>query len=332
MADTETHVLRDPQEPLKTLQLYRRLAFGKKHLFAASTTDAAEYFVVNPVPQKHSDTWRPIFYKGDNPKYTPASRAVARARRTSMWNSFRLQVGDGVHEIMENKRRKKEQRKYRTAQKFRKWFCMGPTPPKKELEEQQEVKGLVFPVKMKRSGFLKRTLKWELGGRSYRWTGTRRFRSGRTKGWKGISHDFKVFLSRPSQGSTLTYLQLVSSDGTVIATLEKDRWASYKRSEKTGGPPNKKKALLGALRIYALPECDTEHLQLPPKYEAAMSAQASEKKKKGETAKLNPKGPHSGNLTEEMIVFTCWIAVEGEHRLRYKVLDLIEEIGEYFQG
>ncbi|KAL6360093.1 hypothetical protein LRP88_05794 [Fusarium phalaenopsidis] len=266
-ADTETLVLNDVQKPLKTLQLYRRAALGKKHLFATSTADAAEYFIVNPVPQKHHDTWRPILYKGDNPKYT-SSKAIARARRTSMWNSFRLQVGDGVHEIMENKRRKKEQRDYRIGQKFRKWFCLGPTPPKKELEEQQEVEGLVFP--------------------------------------------------------------LVSSDGTVIATLEKDRWATFRRSEKTGQPPNKKKELLGALRIYSLPECNTEDLQLPAEYEAAMNGEVSKKKKK-ETAKLNPKGPHSGNLTEEVIVFTCWIAVEGEHRLRYKVFDLLEEIAEYFK-
>ncbi|EEU38051.1 uncharacterized protein NECHADRAFT_84488 [Fusarium vanettenii 77-13-4] len=311
--DTETQVLNDVQGPLKTLQLYRRAALGKKHLFATSTADAAEYFIVNPVPQKHHDTWRPILYKGDNPKYT-SSKAIARARRTSMWNSFRLQVGDGVHEIMENKRRKKEKREYRIGQKFRKWFCMGPTPPKKELEEQQEVQGLVFPVEMKRSRFWSRTLKWELGGQEYRWTGTRRFRTGRTKNWKGISHDFK----------------LVSSDGTVIATLEKDRWATFRRSEKTGQPPNKKKALLGALRIYSLPECNAEELQLPAKYEAAMNGEASKSKKK-EVAKLNPKGPHSGNLTEEMIVFTCWIAVEGEHRLRYKIFDLLEEIAEYFK-
>lgn len=134
---------------------------------------------------------------------------------------------------------------------------------------------------------------------------------------------------RLSHGSILTSLQLVSSDGTVIATLEKDRWATYRRSEKTGQPPNKKKSLLGSLRIYSLPECNTENLQLPPKYEAAMNVEVSKQKK--ETAKLNPKGPHSGNLTEEIIVFTCWIAVEGEHRLRYKIFDLLEEIAEYFK-
>lgn len=60
-----------------------------------------------------------------------------------------------------------------------------------------------------------------------------------------------------------------------------------------------------------------------------MNVEVSKQKK--ETAKLNPKGPHSGNLTEEIIVFTCWIAVEGEHRLRYKIFDLLEEIAEYFK-
>ncbi|KAJ3537271.1 hypothetical protein NM208_g6381 [Fusarium decemcellulare] len=258
-------------DPVKTLQLYRRLAFGRKHLFATSGSDPAEYFVVNPVPQKHAAQWRPIFYRGDNPKYTPSSKAVARARRTSMWNSFRIEFGDGVHEIMENKRRKKERNSYKTKQRFRKWFCMSPTPPKKELEEHQEVKGLVMPVKMKRSRFLTRTLKWELAGREYRWTGTREFRSGWTKAWKGVSHDFK----------------LIDSDGTVIATFEKDRWASYRR---------------------------------------ANAVEVSQNSKNKETSKLNLTGPHSGNLTEESIVFTCWMAVEAEHRLRYKILDLLEEI------
>lgn len=47
---------------------------------------------------------------------------------------------------------------------------------------------------------------------------------------------------------------------------------------------------------------------------------------------LNPGGVHSGNLTEEAVVFTCWMAVEAEHRLRYKIPDFIEEVGEEFEG
>jgi hypothetical protein len=49
------------------------------------------------------------------------------------------------------------------------------------------------------------------------------------------------------------------------------------------------------------------------------------------TKTLNLRGSHSGEITEEAIAFTCWIAVEAEHRLRYKILDIIEEIAESFQ-
>jgi hypothetical protein len=49
------------------------------------------------------------------------------------------------------------------------------------------------------------------------------------------------------------------------------------------------------------------------------------------TKDLNLQGLHSGEITEEAIAFTCWIATEAEHRLRYKILDLIEEIAEQFK-
>jgi hypothetical protein len=47
---------------------------------------------------------------------------------------------------------------------------------------------------------------------------------------------------------------------------------------------------------------------------------------------LNLHGFHAGNLTADAIALTCWIVVEAEHRLRYKVLDLLEEIGESAGG
>jgi hypothetical protein len=46
---------------------------------------------------------------------------------------------------------------------------------------------------------------------------------------------------------------------------------------------------------------------------------------------LNLHGTHAGNLTVDAIALTCWIVVEAEHRLRYKVLDLLEEIAENFK-
>jgi hypothetical protein len=47
---------------------------------------------------------------------------------------------------------------------------------------------------------------------------------------------------------------------------------------------------------------------------------------------LNLQGSHSGGITEESIAFTCWIAVEAERRLRYKIFDLIKEITEEFKS
>lgn len=121
--------------------------------------------------------------------------------------------------------------------------------------------------------------------------------------------------------------QLVNADNVVVATFEKDRWCSFRRSEKCEGTPNKKKTYTGTLRIYApshpAPAFD------PPSSGPGGAANAGEEK---ETKNLNLRGPHSGDLTEEAIAFTCWIAVEAEHRLRYKIFDLLEEVGESAGG
>jgi hypothetical protein len=47
---------------------------------------------------------------------------------------------------------------------------------------------------------------------------------------------------------------------------------------------------------------------------------------------LNLRGIHAGNLTVNAIVLTCWIVIGGKHRLRYKILDVLEEIGESAGG
>lgn len=116
--------------------------------------------------------------------------------------------------------------------------------------------------------------------------------------------------------------QLVNADDVVIATFEKDRWGTFRRSEKCPGTPNKKKSYTGTLRIY--PHSHPRPTFNPSDYDAA-----GPKGKKDKAFKnLNLGGPHSGDLMEEAIVLTCWVAVEAEHRLRYKIFDLLEEIGE----
>lgn len=179
-------------EPTTTLHLYHRICPGRKHLFATSSTAPASYFITNPVPHKHSSTWKPVFHRGDNPKYCPDTIAVARAWRKSMWNSFRFEVGDGIAEVLENKRRVKARKEHETKQKLRKCFCMGEKEPKEELQEESEVRGLVAPMKMSRGKFMGRTLRWELGGREYVWKGTTMFLRESVKKFKGVSLDFKV--------------------------------------------------------------------------------------------------------------------------------------------
>jgi hypothetical protein len=177
--------------PAKIFNTYRRAAFGRKHIFS-ETTGPARYWIFNPVPQKHSSQWRPIFWRGDNPKYCPESTRIGKARRTGFWNSFRVHIGDGMEQELKNKERRKAKKGYARKQKWRKWFCMGPSPPKKPLEEEEEVTGLIMPVRMFRPKGLGRTLKWEINGNEYMWKGTRTFLPNGVKKMKGISHDFKV--------------------------------------------------------------------------------------------------------------------------------------------
>lgn len=177
------------------MQLYRRLFQGRKHLFAPSDTSSAQYFIVNPVPHKHHSSWKPVFYRGDNPKYTPAATVIGRARRTAMWSSFRLWLGDGVHEVLENEKRAKAKRKAARKAKWRKIFGLKPKSPKEPLEEEKEVLGKVVLVEMRRTGLFTRKFEWEVDGVRYRWSGTRKFASGWMKGVKGCTHDLKASLS-----------------------------------------------------------------------------------------------------------------------------------------
>lgn len=139
---------------------------------------------------------------------------------------------------------------------------------------------------------------------------------------------------------SLTFLQLVrKSDKAVIATFGKDRWANYKSSVKTDGPPNKKKRYIGQLQIY---DTINTHSETDPHTNAAngssladitgqiddVSGGMGRHKRKP----VNPYGTHAGNYLEEVIAFSCWMVVEAEHRLRYKLLDLIEEAGEAADG
>ncbi|PGH14993.1 hypothetical protein AJ79_02673 [Helicocarpus griseus UAMH5409] len=314
----------EPDNPTKSLRLYTRLYPGRKALLAPSDTEPAQYFITNEVPHRHASQWRPVFYRGENPKYTPTTSAIGRARRTALWTSFKLWLGDGVDEIIKNEERRKKAKKYARKEKVRKFFCRRSKPPKEPLEDEQPVVGKVILVNLHRAGF-SRKVEFEIGGVRYRWSGTRRFGAGFMKGVKGWSHCLKL---------------IRTSDHALIATFEKRRSAGYRRSIKTGQPPNKKKRFIGTLRVY-------DGAYAPPtegKGDAGASSVAAftgkvdamASRPGGGSSKdekdLNPEGTHQGSLTEDAIMLSCWMVSEAEHRLRYKILDLLEEIGENADG
>jgi hypothetical protein len=111
-----------------------------------------------------------------------------------MWSSFRLWLGDGVREVLENKKRAKAKKKAARKAKCRKIFGLKPKPPKEPLEEEQQVLGKVVLVEMRKQGLFTRKFEWEVDGVQYRWSGTRMFATGRMKGVKGWTHDLKVSL------------------------------------------------------------------------------------------------------------------------------------------
>ena len=122
----------------------------------------------------------------------------------------------------------------------------------------------------------------------------------------------------------------MKSDKTVVATFEKDRFAAFRPSERSEGPPNRKKSFLGKLRIFSSAD-PTNTTRLASGSGVAIDLDEMTNKEKKENKNLNLGGTHSGDLTEEAIVFTCWIAIEAEHRLRHKIIDLLEEIAEHFK-
>ncbi|KAL4950179.1 hypothetical protein BDW69DRAFT_60780 [Aspergillus filifer] len=306
--------------PKLSLRLYRRCFKGRKQLFSESDTSPASYFVTNPVPHKHSDSWKPVFYRGDNPKYTPETSAIGRARRSGMWGSFRVWVGDGVKEVLENEDRWRRRRNAEKKNKWRKRFGKAAKPI--EVENEQPVRGKVVLFRMQRAGFFARRVDWDFEGVCYRWTGTRMFARGVLGRINGLSHSMKL---------------VRMSDHALIATFEKNLVASRK-TVKTGVPPNKSKKPLGILRLYDCRDRDLKQLgylktgKLANMMTQVDAAGTFPSDIKNNEKDLNPDGTHSGNLSEEAIIFSCWIVVEAEHRLRAKIPDFLEEVAENMEG
>ncbi|EEH38310.2 hypothetical protein PAAG_01231 [Paracoccidioides lutzii Pb01] len=192
--------------------------------------------------------------------------------------------------------RVKKAKKYARMEKVRKFFCRGSKPPGEPLEDEQPVIGQVILVRMHRVG-LSRKVEFE--------------------------------------AEELTRL----SDRAVIAMFEKRRSAHYHGSIKTGQPPNKKKLFIGTLRVndraYGRPAgTNTEFNGFSlTAFTCKIDALTSDPRRSSKDLRdLDPYGSHVGNLTEDRIMLSCWIVIEAEHRLQYKILDLLEEVAENSKG
>jgi hypothetical protein len=95
-----------------------------------------------------------------------------------------------------------------------------------------------------------------------------------------------------------------------MATFSKSYFAAFGKTEKLGGPPNKKRVRLGSLRLLsAALERSPSVQQVAEEVEVHME--------------FTPE-----KFLEAAITFTAWVAVEAEHRLRHSLLDILEEIAE----
>lgn len=107
----------------------------------------------------------------------------------------------------------------------------------------------------------------------------------------------------------------------VVATFEKKRWASYQRAEKSKGSFNKTRSLIGILRFF------------PHQFNQTVADEDRASNTDKAVLKQSLDDPlDKGALLEQNIALTCWIAVEAEHRQRYKSLDILQEIGEVIGG
>jgi hypothetical protein len=134
-----------------------------------------------------------VFYRGDNPKYTPSATVIGRAFRNALWGKIEFQLGEGVGEELENERRRKAAKKLKTKNKFRRAFGARAKDATEDLEEKP-VLGRKMVIHVRRSSVFNRRVEWELNGEVYRWTGTRMFSTSFMKGAKGWSHSLKVGL------------------------------------------------------------------------------------------------------------------------------------------
>jgi hypothetical protein len=132
------------------------------------------------------------------------------------------------------------------------------------------------------------------------------------------------------------------SDGAVVATFRKKRWSFWNKKERKCGLPNKSKRFVGTLDIKKAAYDPSGHsngsdgpIAMSKEIAASVSGWMSklDAKPKAKNEKyLNPNGTHAANLTEDAIVVTAWIVTEAEHRLRWKLVDLLLEIAQNAGG
>ncbi|PGH21466.1 hypothetical protein AJ80_03257 [Polytolypa hystricis UAMH7299] len=122
-----------------------------------------------------------------------------------------------------------------------------------------------------------------------------------------------------------------------LIVLQHSTSSTIRSSIKSDGPPNIKKTFIGKLDAYsgAYNPPPANHGNASGSRLAALTGKVDEKaseplskKKKKEERDLNPDGSNTGNLTEDAIMLSGRIVAEAEHRCRYKILDILQEIGE----
>lgn len=114
-----------------------------------------------------------------------------------------------------------------------------------------------------------------------------------------------------------------ASDGKCVATINRSYFSEWNKTEKLGGPPNKKRRFIGSLKLFTAKAMPGPEMKTGP--ETDLQSEGGKTDVNGKEVLLS-----EAELLEMAIVFTGWIAAEGEHRLRNKWWDVILEIAETF--
>lgn len=171
--------------PLTSLTISSRC--DRRKFTARRPSGEVAYFIVAPptwaaTSSNHHGTYVALVYRGDNPKYSPASQLVGMIRRGTWWKTATQTLHGAVARDAKVLEKKALARKLKTKNLWRKLVCMSA----KELEWEegceslQPVQGHGNQAIMAHVGHRRYTVKVE--GVEYRLTGTRMYGWQKVKG------------------------------------------------------------------------------------------------------------------------------------------------------